>query len=202
MERPVGYTCKQYKHKSFRRGQGKEQCLFVWYKSVFSSGAAADLPSAPTKYPHSRGEFQEGLGECFGRSKDVPLCPVYMWVVCELSNSSRASCPNRGWSCLWSKDWTWDSLGAYWCKYWIILSFLFFLQFPSQMGSVLSNPLLLHYMNCVKDESIYLRLYYWMGQMLQEGRNFSIILWGRELKDVWGFSFFSVVILCYSDLQW
>lgn len=44
------------------------------------------------------------------------------------------------------------------------------------MGSVLTNPLLLHYMNCVKDESIYLRLYYWMGQMLQEGRNFSIIL--------------------------
>ncbi|NXM69823.1 CENPI protein, partial [Serilophus lunatus] len=42
------------------------------------------------------------------------------------------------------------------------------LEFPSQMGSVLTNPLLLHYMNCVKDESVYLRLYYWMGQMLQE----------------------------------
>ncbi|XP_016153800.1 PREDICTED: centromere protein I [Ficedula albicollis] len=42
------------------------------------------------------------------------------------------------------------------------------LEFPSRMGSVLTNPLLLHYMNCVKDESIYLRLYYWMGQMLQE----------------------------------
>ncbi|NWX34013.1 CENPI protein, partial [Notiomystis cincta] len=42
------------------------------------------------------------------------------------------------------------------------------LEFPSQMGSVLTNPLMLHYMNCVKDESIYLRLYYWMGQMLQE----------------------------------
>ncbi|NXV79965.1 CENPI protein, partial [Atlantisia rogersi] len=42
------------------------------------------------------------------------------------------------------------------------------LEFPSQMGSVLTNPLLLHYMNCVKDESIYLRLYYWMGQALQE----------------------------------
>ncbi|NWR08436.1 CENPI protein, partial [Paradoxornis webbianus] len=42
------------------------------------------------------------------------------------------------------------------------------LEFPSQMGSVLTSPLLLHYMNCVKDESIYLRLYYWMGQMLQE----------------------------------
>ncbi|NXA96092.1 CENPI protein, partial [Melanocharis versteri] len=42
------------------------------------------------------------------------------------------------------------------------------IEFPSQMGSVLTNPLLLHYMNCVKDESIYLRLYYWMGQMLQE----------------------------------
>ncbi|NXT83582.1 CENPI protein, partial [Zapornia atra] len=42
------------------------------------------------------------------------------------------------------------------------------LEFPSQMGSILTNPLLLHYMNCVKDESIYLRLYYWMGQALQE----------------------------------
>ncbi|NXC42065.1 CENPI protein, partial [Penelope pileata] len=42
------------------------------------------------------------------------------------------------------------------------------LEFPSQMGSVLANPLLLHYMNCIKDESVYLRLYYWMGQTLQE----------------------------------
>ncbi|NWR79905.1 CENPI protein, partial [Centropus unirufus] len=42
------------------------------------------------------------------------------------------------------------------------------LEFPSQMGSVLTNPLLLHYMNCSKDESIYLRLHYWMGQTLQE----------------------------------
>ncbi|NXX14563.1 CENPI protein, partial [Podargus strigoides] len=42
------------------------------------------------------------------------------------------------------------------------------LQLPSQMGSVLTNPLLLHYMNCIKDESVYLRLYYWMGQILQE----------------------------------
>ncbi|NXX97471.1 CENPI protein, partial [Centropus bengalensis] len=42
------------------------------------------------------------------------------------------------------------------------------LEFPSQMGSVLTNPLLLHYINCSKDESIYLRLHYWMGQTLQE----------------------------------
>ncbi|NXP15330.1 CENPI protein, partial [Thinocorus orbignyianus] len=42
------------------------------------------------------------------------------------------------------------------------------IEFPSQMGSVLTNPLFLHYMNCIKDESIYLRLYYWMGQTLQE----------------------------------
>uniref|UniRef100_A0A674JQV2 Centromere protein I n=1 Tax=Terrapene triunguis TaxID=2587831 RepID=A0A674JQV2_9SAUR len=42
------------------------------------------------------------------------------------------------------------------------------LEFPSQMGSVLRNSLLLHYINCIKDESIYLRLYYWMGQTLQE----------------------------------
>ncbi|NXU56366.1 CENPI protein, partial [Turnix velox] len=42
------------------------------------------------------------------------------------------------------------------------------IEFPSQMGSVLKNPLLLHYMNCSGEESIYLRLYYWMGQTLQE----------------------------------
>ncbi|XP_037264189.1 centromere protein I [Falco biarmicus] len=42
------------------------------------------------------------------------------------------------------------------------------LEFPSQMGSVLTNPLLLHYMNCIKDESVFLRLYYWMSQVLQE----------------------------------
>uniref|UniRef100_A0A8D0GLT2 Centromere protein I n=1 Tax=Sphenodon punctatus TaxID=8508 RepID=A0A8D0GLT2_SPHPU len=42
------------------------------------------------------------------------------------------------------------------------------LEFPSQMGSVLRNSLLLHYINCMKEESIYLRLYYWMGQSLQE----------------------------------
>lgn len=46
-----------------------------------------------------------------------------------------------------------------------------FLQFPSQMGSVLTNPLLLHYMNCSKDASVHLRLYYWMGQTLQQGRH-------------------------------
>lgn len=49
------------------------------------------------------------------------------------------------------------------------------LEFPSQMGSVLTNPLLLHYMNCVKDESIYLRLYYWMGQILQEECTWSVV---------------------------
>ncbi|XP_061212712.1 centromere protein I isoform X2 [Neopsephotus bourkii] len=42
------------------------------------------------------------------------------------------------------------------------------LEFPSRMGSVLTNPLLLHYLNCTKDESVYLRLYYWLGQSLQE----------------------------------
>ncbi|XP_030906778.2 centromere protein I [Melopsittacus undulatus] len=42
------------------------------------------------------------------------------------------------------------------------------LEFPSRMGSVLTNPLLLHYMNCTKDESVYLRLHYWLGQTLQE----------------------------------
>ncbi|XP_057615963.1 centromere protein I [Chionomys nivalis] len=42
------------------------------------------------------------------------------------------------------------------------------LELPSQMSSVLNNSLLLHYINCVKDESILLRLYYWLSQALQE----------------------------------
>ncbi|NWV04159.1 CENPI protein, partial [Ptilonorhynchus violaceus] len=49
------------------------------------------------------------------------------------------------------------------------------LEFPSQMGSVITNPLLLHYMNCFKDESIYLRLYYWMGQILQEDCTWCVV---------------------------
>ncbi|XP_058515178.1 centromere protein I isoform X2 [Ochotona princeps] len=42
------------------------------------------------------------------------------------------------------------------------------LELPSQMGSVLNNSLLLHYINCIKDESVLLRLYYWLSQTLQE----------------------------------
>ncbi|NXE83641.1 CENPI protein, partial [Cochlearius cochlearius] len=60
------------------------------------------------------------------------------------------------------------------------------LEFPSQMGSVLTNPLLLHYMNCIKDESIYLRLYYWMGQTLQEECTWCVadnIRYEEEFKD-------------------
>ncbi|NWS76266.1 CENPI protein, partial [Crotophaga sulcirostris] len=49
------------------------------------------------------------------------------------------------------------------------------LEFPSRMGSVLTNPLLLHYMNCIKDESVYLRLYYWMGQTLQEECSWCVV---------------------------
>lgn len=45
------------------------------------------------------------------------------------------------------------------------------MQLPSQMGAVLNNSLLLHYINCVKDESILLRLYHWLSQTLQEGKN-------------------------------
>uniref|UniRef100_A0A0G2K7E6 Centromere protein I n=1 Tax=Rattus norvegicus TaxID=10116 RepID=A0A0G2K7E6_RAT len=42
------------------------------------------------------------------------------------------------------------------------------LELPSQMSSVLNSSLLLHYVNCVKDESILLRLSYWLSQTLQE----------------------------------
>lgn len=42
------------------------------------------------------------------------------------------------------------------------------LELPSQMGSVLNNSLLLHYINCVRDESVLLRFYYWLSKTLQE----------------------------------
>ncbi|NXN63260.1 CENPI protein, partial [Himantopus himantopus] len=60
------------------------------------------------------------------------------------------------------------------------------LEFPSQMGSVLTNPLLLHYMNCIKDESVNLRLYYWMGQTLQEECTWCVAdnnVYEEEFKD-------------------
>lgn len=54
------------------------------------------------------------------------------------------------------------------------------LQLPSQMGAVLNNSLLLHYINCVRDESVLLRLYHWLSQTLQEGKN-----WYLEVLDEW-----------------
>ncbi|KAB0337780.1 hypothetical protein FD755_025474, partial [Muntiacus reevesi] len=42
------------------------------------------------------------------------------------------------------------------------------LELPSQMGAVLNSSLLLHYINCVRDESVLLRLYHWLSQTLQE----------------------------------
>lgn len=43
-----------------------------------------------------------------------------------------------------------------------------------QIGSVIGNPLLLHYINCVRDDSVYLRMYYWMAQALREGTEISV----------------------------
>ncbi|XP_006869176.1 PREDICTED: centromere protein I [Chrysochloris asiatica] len=42
------------------------------------------------------------------------------------------------------------------------------LELPSQMGSILNNSLLLHYINCIRDESVLLRFYHWLSQLLQE----------------------------------
>ncbi|XP_036595754.1 centromere protein I isoform X2 [Trichosurus vulpecula] len=43
------------------------------------------------------------------------------------------------------------------------------IQLPSQMCSVLKSPPLLHYLNCIQDETVWLRLYYWMNGALKEG---------------------------------
>uniref|UniRef100_A0A8C5W9G2 Centromere protein I n=1 Tax=Leptobrachium leishanense TaxID=445787 RepID=A0A8C5W9G2_9ANUR len=42
------------------------------------------------------------------------------------------------------------------------------LELPAQMGSVLKNPLLLHYINCIKEDTPFLRLNYWLASTLQE----------------------------------
>ncbi|XP_007950385.1 centromere protein I [Orycteropus afer afer] len=42
------------------------------------------------------------------------------------------------------------------------------LELPCQMGSVLNSSLLLHYINCVRDESVLLRFYHWLSQTLQK----------------------------------
>ncbi|XP_027692964.1 centromere protein I isoform X2 [Vombatus ursinus] len=43
------------------------------------------------------------------------------------------------------------------------------IELPSQMCSVLKSAPLLHYLNCIQDETVWLRLYYWMSQELKEG---------------------------------
>ncbi|XP_023562642.1 centromere protein I-like isoform X1 [Octodon degus] len=50
----------------------------------------------------------------------------------------------------------------------LLLQNIHCLELPSQMGSVLHSSLLLHYINCVRDESLLLRLYHWLSQTLQE----------------------------------
>ncbi|XP_020819083.1 centromere protein I isoform X2 [Phascolarctos cinereus] len=42
-------------------------------------------------------------------------------------------------------------------------------ELPSQMCSVLKSAPLLHYLNCIQDETVWLRLSYWMSQELKEG---------------------------------
>ncbi|EHB08461.1 Centromere protein I [Heterocephalus glaber] len=50
----------------------------------------------------------------------------------------------------------------------LLLENIHCLELPSQMGSVLNSALLLHYINCVRDESLLLRLYHWLSQTLQK----------------------------------
>ncbi|CAH2315645.1 centromere I [Pelobates cultripes] len=42
------------------------------------------------------------------------------------------------------------------------------LELPARMGSVLKSPLLLHYVNCIKDDTPFLRLNYWLAFTLHE----------------------------------
>ncbi|KAL2077360.1 hypothetical protein ACEWY4_026864 [Coilia grayii] len=42
------------------------------------------------------------------------------------------------------------------------------IELPAQMGSLLSSAMALHYLDCVQDESAFLRLNFWLGHALQE----------------------------------
>ncbi|XP_041931054.1 centromere protein I [Alosa sapidissima] len=42
------------------------------------------------------------------------------------------------------------------------------IELPAQMGSLLSSALALHYLDCVQDESAFLRLNFWLGHALHE----------------------------------
>lgn len=51
------------------------------------------------------------------------------------------------------------------------LFFVFYLhQLPAQMGSLLGSSLALQYLDCVQDESALLRLNFWLGYALHEGK--------------------------------
>uniref|UniRef100_W5NDY1 Centromere protein I n=1 Tax=Lepisosteus oculatus TaxID=7918 RepID=W5NDY1_LEPOC len=49
-----------------------------------------------------------------------------------------------------------------------LLQNIHLLELPAQMGSVLNSPLVLHYINCITDDSVFLRLDYWLGHALHE----------------------------------
>ncbi|KAJ8255143.1 hypothetical protein GJAV_G00201420 [Gymnothorax javanicus] len=42
------------------------------------------------------------------------------------------------------------------------------IELPAQMGSMLGSPLALHYMDCLRDSSAFLRLNFWLGHALHE----------------------------------
>ncbi|XP_076851250.1 centromere protein I [Brachyhypopomus gauderio] len=52
------------------------------------------------------------------------------------------------------------------------------IELPAQMGSLLGSSLALHYLDCVQDESAFLRLNFWLGHALQEEFLLCPVDWG------------------------
>jgi len=50
------------------------------------------------------------------------------------------------------------------------ISWFYLHQLPAQMGSLLGSSLALQYLDCVQDESALLRLNFWLGHALHEGK--------------------------------
>lgn len=53
--------------------------------------------------------------------------------------------------------------------FYVIMSLLHH-QLPAQMGSLLGSSVALQYLDCVQDESALLRLNFWLGYALHEGK--------------------------------
>lgn len=59
---------------------------------------------------------------------------------------------------------------SYFSCFSVFIASFYLHQLPAQMGSLLGSSLALQYLDCVQDESALLRLNFWLGYALHEGK--------------------------------